>query len=66
MAWDEASGTLTIGKREGGFEEMVRTREFRVRFIGPNSGSFDPGARADAIVTYSGAAITVRRQPARS
>ncbi|RHW18930.1 DUF5110 domain-containing protein [Sphingomonas gilva] len=62
MRWDDKAGTLTIGAREGRYEGMAETREFRVRFVGPSSGGFDPAAQADRTVGYTGAPVTVSRR----
>jgi len=61
FTYDQASGTLTIGRRTGSYPGMARTREFRVRFIGPDSPAGDDyAAPADHIVHYSGAPVRVR------
>jgi len=51
-----------IGSREGSYPGMVGQREIRVRWIdGPrgDAGTLEP--EADAIVRYTGNAVTVRR-----
>ncbi len=61
MNWNEASGTLAIGAREGsGYRGMPQQRELRVRFIGPGEG-FNPDARPHRVITYSGRAVTVKK-----
>lgn len=62
MRWDEAAGTLTIGAREGGYDGMTAARAFRVRFVGPRNGGFNPDAPADRTIAYSGAPVTVSRR----
>src|SRR5690606_23486921 len=62
LAWNEAKGELVIGSREGSYPGMVGQREIRVRWIdGPrgDAGTLEP--EADAIVRYTGNAVTVRR-----
>jgi len=60
--YDDASGVLTIGARQGTYPGMTETREFRVRWIsGPASNASDFAARPDANVRYSGEAVTLRR-----
>jgi len=62
LAWNEKTGELAIGAREGAYPGMPREREIRVRWIdGPraDAGTLEPAA--DATVRYTGAAVTVRR-----
>ena len=49
--WDDASRTLTLGAREGGFPGMLRVRRFTVILPG--------GTRAAAEVRYDGTAVTL-------
>lgn len=60
MAWNEATGVLTLGARTGQYPGMSQSRTFHVRFVsGPGEVGFDaPVART---VQYDGAAIEVRR-----
>jgi alpha-D-xyloside xylohydrolase len=61
FSYDQADGTLSIGARIGSFPGMVRSRQFRIRWIGPGTPSGDDfSAPADAIVTYTGQAVRVR------
>ncbi len=65
LAWDEASGELTIGAREGAYPGMASSREIRVRFVdGPrgDNGALEPAA--DVTVSYDGSALTVGRPKA--
>jgi alpha-D-xyloside xylohydrolase len=60
IQWDEARKTLTIGDRSGEFPGMLKTRTFRVVFVGENHGvDIAPSAKADKIIQYSGKQITV-------
>ena len=62
LAWNEASGELSIGAREGGYPGMREARELRVRFVdGPrgDNGALEPAA--DVTVRYEGRAQVVAR-----
>jgi alpha-D-xyloside xylohydrolase len=60
--WDDKSGTLTIGAREGSFPGMLAQRSFHVVFIAPDRAvGAGPSSRADHVVAYRGEAVTVRR-----
>jgi alpha-D-xyloside xylohydrolase len=59
--WDEKSQTLTIGKREGSFEGMLKKRTFNVVLVSkekPVGFSFTPNA--DQTVTYNGKVVTAK------
>jgi len=60
VRWDEATRTLTIGSRQGGFEGMAPHRTLRVRWIeGPDEAAadFDRGLGPD--IEYDGSPVTV-------
>ena len=61
LKWDEASGTLTIGKRLGSFPEMVKERTVQVVLVSPAT---PVGFRSDATprktVKYVGEAVGVK------
>ncbi len=60
IRWDDAKGTLTIGKREGAFPGMLAQRTFEVVLVAkgkPVGFSFEP--KADRTVRYDGAAVDV-------
>jgi alpha-D-xyloside xylohydrolase len=60
ILWDDAKGTLTIGKREGSFPGMLASRTFDVVLVAegkPVAFSFEP--KADRTVRYDGAAVSV-------
>ncbi|AKC87594.1 TIM-barrel domain-containing protein [Pseudoxanthomonas suwonensis] len=62
LAWNEATGELSIGAREGSYPGMRTEREIRVRWIdGPrgDAGALEPAA--DRSLRYTGRAVTVRR-----
>ena len=59
--WDDKSQTLTIGKREGSFNGMLKTRTFNVVLVSkekPVGFSFTP--KADKSVSYDGAIAQVK------
>ena len=61
LRWNDATGTLTIGKREGSFPGMLAQRTFEVVRVGktkPVGFSFEP--KPDRTVRYDGAAVEVR------
>jgi alpha-D-xyloside xylohydrolase len=61
LTWDESSGTLTIGARNGKFPGMLNERTFRVVFVDERHGiGGDETEHADAIVKYAGKTMTVR------
>ena len=62
LKWNEKTGELSIGARQGSFPGMQATREVRVRWInGPraDAGTLEPAT--DATVQYDGKAITVKQ-----
>jgi alpha-D-xyloside xylohydrolase len=62
LSYDEASGTLSIGKREGSYPGMPATRRFNIRWIsGPTPTATDFDAKTEQGVDYTGEAITVRK-----
>ena len=60
IAWDDASGRLTIGARQGTFPGMLESRTFKVVLV---SSSAPVGLLAEPstakTASYSGAAVTV-------
>jgi len=61
LRWDDASRTLTIGKRQGTFPGMLGRRTFQVVLVSAGRAvpfSFTP--KADKTIAYSGEATTVR------
>lgn len=62
IAWNDRTGTLTIGAREGSYPGMAQSRRFVVRVISPGQGG-DPLANAapgDRTVDYSGQPLQIR------
>jgi alpha-D-xyloside xylohydrolase len=61
IAYDEASGRVTIGARSGSFAGMVDKRVFKVRFIGGGAKPTDFDT-VDASVDYAGQPVVVTRK----
>ena len=60
VAWDEASQTLTIGKRAGNFPGMLKERTFRIVFVSTDHGvGVAPETNVDAVIRYTGKSIKV-------
>ena len=61
LRWNDATATLTIGKRQGSFPGMLASRTFEVLLVGkakPVGFSFEP--KPDRTVRYDGAEVVVR------
>lgn len=62
VKWDEASGTLTIGARQGEYPGMPGKRAVSVRFYAPGKASApDFAENAATSLVYEGKEIIVRR-----
>jgi alpha-D-xyloside xylohydrolase len=62
VSYDDASGSLTIGARQGSFPGMLQQRVFNVRWIsGPSQDAANFDAAPDKSVTYTGATVTIKR-----
>jgi len=60
LKWNDASKTLTIGDRKGGFPGMLKDRTFDIVLVGPNHGvGVEPADKPDKSVKYSGASVSV-------
>ena len=58
--YDEATRSLTIGKRQGEFSGMLKERTFRIVTVSPTQmQAFDPDASGKTI-TYNGGKQTIR------
>ncbi|HUI29267.1 MAG TPA: TIM-barrel domain-containing protein [Candidatus Acidoferrales bacterium] len=58
--WADSTHTLTIGKRQGKFPGMMRTRTFNIVVVSPNHGTgVDTTEKADKVVKYDGRKKTV-------
>lgn len=61
IAWNERAGTLTIGRREGGFPGMAGRRDFRVVWVSAGHGAGPESADViDAEVAYEGDPLVLR------
>lgn len=61
LQWNDRTGTLSIGARDGRYPGMPQKQRFLVRVVAPQQGG-DPLAEAapkDVTVDYSGAALQV-------
>jgi len=62
IRWNETTQTLIIGKRRGSFPGMLKTRTFRIVWVGTNHGTgVDTEERADKIITYHGDEVTIKK-----
>lgn len=62
VKWDEASGTLTIGARQGGYPGMPGQRAVSVRFYGKTTATAPDFTENSAIsLVYSGKELVVKR-----
>ena len=52
--WNEAQRTLTIGRREGSFPEMLRSRKFNIVMAYPAAGNGAAAMKTVRTVDYSG------------
>jgi alpha-D-xyloside xylohydrolase len=61
LQWDQASGTLTIGRRVGSFPEMLKERTVRVVLVSPGTPvGFRFEEAAAKTVKYAGEAVGVK------
>jgi alpha-D-xyloside xylohydrolase len=62
LDWNDASGNLTIGERQGTFPGMLDHRTFHIVYAGNNNGAeSELSTHPDKVVRYSGKAISVSR-----
>ncbi|MDR0954099.1 MAG: DUF5110 domain-containing protein, partial [Rikenellaceae bacterium] len=60
LSWDDASQTLTVGKRKGSFPGMTKERTLRVVIVSPETGTgIAPSPTAHEIL-YTGKAVEVK------
>ncbi len=63
IRWDDRSGVLTIGTREGNFPGLVEKRMFRIVVVGNGHGvGEEVTARVDREVRYDGKEIRIDLQ----
>jgi alpha-D-xyloside xylohydrolase len=61
IAWDEATRTLTVGRRIGSFNGMLRARAFNIVLISPDTPRGYAGAAVDGKrIAYSGSAVSMK------
>jgi alpha-D-xyloside xylohydrolase len=61
IQWTEATGTLTLGKRQGSFPEMLKERTVRMVLVAPGTPvGFGSGEAAVKSVKYVGDALSVK------
>ena len=61
LRWNDQTGTLTIGARQGSFPGMAATRQFRIVLVTQNRGAGEGvSPTVDRQVTWNGAAQEVR------
>jgi alpha-D-xyloside xylohydrolase len=58
--WNDSTGVLTIGAREGSYPGMVEKRTFRIVLVGSGHGTGgDVTDKADKVIAYDGREISV-------
>jgi alpha-D-xyloside xylohydrolase len=63
LRWNERSGMLSIGGRDGRFPGMLQKRTFRIRWIGgPRADAANFDGPADAVIAYDGRPVELRRR----
>lgn len=62
ITYNDAAGTLTIGKRVGDFPGMDKKRAVRIRWIsGPTKNAVNFDAKPDYTVEYTGEPVVIKR-----
>ena len=63
IAWKNATRTLTIGQREGGYRGMVTERTFNIVLVSPDRATGYSATPTPAVtIRYNGAAVETRLQ----
>jgi alpha-D-xyloside xylohydrolase len=63
FSYDNATGQLTIGERNGEFEGMLKKRTIKIKWITKEKAvQFDPDIQPDTIVIYEGKEVTVEKK----
>ncbi|MDL2242014.1 DUF5110 domain-containing protein [Bacteroidales bacterium OttesenSCG-928-L03] len=60
FSWNDQTRTLTVGKREGAFPGMLKSRKFRVVVVDENNGTGDTPARSAKLFSYNGKEKSVK------
>jgi alpha-D-xyloside xylohydrolase len=61
IIWNEASQTLTFGKRKGSFTEMLAKRTFDIIWVGDGHGvGGQVTEKIDAELSYQGRTVTIK------
>src|SRR5262249_10732084 len=61
MRWDDRSGVLTIGTREGTFPGMLEKRTFRIIVVGKSHGVGEGSPNAfDKEIAYNGKELSIK------
>jgi alpha-D-xyloside xylohydrolase len=61
IKWDDASGTLTIGRRQGSFPQMLKERTVRAVLVSPGAPvGFRFEETGGKTVKYTGEAVGVK------
>lgn len=64
MHWDDATGTLNIGARQGSFPGMIKEHEFRLVVVAEDHGAgLAVSTKFDGEVNYNGTAVTIKVPP---
>jgi alpha-D-xyloside xylohydrolase len=61
ITYDDKTGTLTIGKRNGSFNGMLNERSFRIVLVSKDKPmAFDPDVKTGEVIKYKGEAVSVQ------
>ncbi|MCR5139417.1 MAG: DUF5110 domain-containing protein, partial [Bacteroidaceae bacterium] len=60
FTWDDRARRLTIGPRQGSYEGMLPSRQFRIVLVTPGSHSAAQPAPASQTITYAGEQLSVK------
>jgi alpha-D-xyloside xylohydrolase len=61
ISWNDKIQTLTIGKRNGSFPEMIQEHTFHIVWVAPGHGIGMSEQKADQEVAYNGKAIQIKK-----
>jgi alpha-D-xyloside xylohydrolase len=59
LTYDDATGRLTVGRREGAFEGMPQVITFRIVYVTPEHPQGVGRARGAHVVRYDGGEMTI-------